>query len=814
MSLFSFLRRKAGLTQGEALARSGDQAATFFLLATLFLLPIFFIPSISFSFLFSKALVLSILTLVSLVLWLIARLRDGTFIIPSSPMLLALALFAGLFALSSLFSGDTTFSFFGQSLEVGTTVNLLVVFVLMFLVSVVFRTGEQIVKGYVAFFASFALIALFHILRLVFGPDFLALGLFTDTVSNTVGRLNDLGIFFGVSALLSLLTIELIPLTRVFKVILSLALLTSLFFLSLVNFSLLWFVLGLFSLVLFVFLLSFGRALARRGAEDDVLFEKPRSVRKIPFASFAVLLISVVFILPGSTIGERVGSIFNISQGEARLSWSATMEVVKGTLQISPLLGAGPNKFSSEWLKYKPEGINTTVFWNTDFTYGVGIVPTFVVTSGILGGLAWLIFFLLFLLSGFRVVLSDISDILSRYLLTSSFFVALFLWVFSIFYVPSLTIFTLTFIFTGLFIASLSASRMLAVKTISFASSPRVGFVSVLMLVLLLIGSVTLGYVLMQKYVASIFFQKGVVSFNIEGNLDLAEKQIVKATALNPLDMYYRFFTELTLIRMNKLLSQNDPKMSAEAVRSAFQTLLSTALVSAKQAVAFGPTNYENQMTFGRVFEAVVPLKIDRAYENAKNAYTEAMKLNPKNPSILLTIARLEATKGENAKARENINQALKEKANYTEAVFLLSQIEAQEGNIKGAIASAESAATFSPDDPTVLFQLGLLRFNDKNYAGAITALEKSVALSPTYANAKYFLGLSYAKLNRSADAIVQFVDLQAKNPDNKDIEQILKNLKAGKDPFYAAPPATATPGKNLKLPVEEKAVKTSKVGA
>ncbi len=754
------------------------------------------------------------LTLVSLVLWLSARLRDGKFIVPSSPMLLAMAIFVGLFALSSLFSRDATFSFFGQGLEVGTAVNLLVVFALAFLVSVVFRTGEQIVKGYIAFFASFALIALFHILRLVFGPDFLAFGIFTDTVSNTVGRLNDLGIFFGVSALLSLLTIELIPLTRVFKVILSLALLTSLFFLSLVNFSLLWFVLGLCSLVLLVFLLSFGRALARRGAEDDILFKEPRSVRKIPLASFAVLLISVVFILPGSTIGERVGNVFTFSQNDPRLSWGATMEVVKETLQVSPLLGSGPNKFGSEWLKYKPKDINMTVFWNTDFTYGVGLVPTFVVTSGILGGLAWLIFFLLFLLSGFRVVLSDISDILSRYLLTSSFLVALFLWVFSIFYVPSLTIFSLTFIFTGLFIASLSASRMLEVKTISFASNPRVGFVSILMLILLLIGSVTLGYVLTQKYVASIFFQKGIVSFNIADNLDLTEKQIVKATTLNPLDMYYRFLTELTLIRMNKLLSQNDPKMSVEAVRSAFQTLLTTALANARQAVALGKANYENQMTLGRVFEAVVPLKIDGAYENAKDAYTEAMKLNPRNPSILLTIARLEVTKGDNAKARENINQALKEKANYTEAVFLLSQIEAQEGNIKEAIASAESAATFSPDDPTVLFQLGLLRFNDKNYTGAITALEKSVTRSPTYANAKYFLGLSYAKLNRIADATALFLDLQTNNPDNKDIEQILKNLKAGKDPFYATPPPTATSGKGLKLPVEEKAVKTSKVGA
>ncbi len=814
MSLFSFLRRKAGLTQDDAVVRGTDRASTFFLLAILFLLPIFFIPSISFSFVFTKATILSLLTLVSLALWLVARLWDGRFIIPSSPMLLALALFAGLFALSSLFSGDIAFSFFGQGFEVGTAVNMLIGGALAFLVSAVFRTSEHVIKGYVAFFASFVLIALFHILRLVFGPDFLAFGLFTDTVSNTVGKLNDLGIFFGVSALFSLLTIELISLTRVFKVILWLALLTSLFFLMLVNFWLLWLILGLFSLIFLVLLLSFGQTHTpvRRSAEDEILFGEPHFIRKVPLPSLVVLLISVVFILGGNTIGEKMGSVFTISQNEARLSWGSTVEVVKETLQVSPLLGAGPNKFISEWQKYKPEGINTTVFWNIDFAYGSGLVPTFTATSGILGALAWLIFFLLFLISGFRAVLSEISDTLSRYLLTSSFFIALFLWVFSILYIPSLTIFALTFIFTGLFIASLSVTRMLAVKTILFASSPRVGFVSILALILLLMGSIALGYTLVQKYIASVFFQKGVISFNVEGNLDVAEKHITRATLLNPQDIYYRFLTELALIRMNKLVSQNDPKMSAEMVRSAFQTLLTTALASAKQAVALGPTNYENQMTLGRVFEAVVPLKIDGAYENAKRAYTDALTLNPKSPAILLTIARLEVTKGDNVKARESINSALKEKANYTEAVFLLSQIEAQEGNIKGAIASAEAAATFSPDDPTVLFQLGLLRFNDKNYTGAITALEKSIAHSPTYANAKYFLGLSYAKVNRNADALAQFTDLKEKNPDNKDIEQILKNLEASKDPFYATPPATATPGKNLKLPVEEKNVQTPEV--
>ena len=181
------------------------------------------------------------------------------------------------------------------------------------------------------------------------------------------------------------------------------------------------------------------------------------------------------------------------------------------------------------------------------------------------------------------------------------------------------------------------------------------------------------------------------------------------------------------------------------------------------------------------------------------------MTLNPHSPAIHLTLARLEAAKGDNGKAREHIALALREKGNYTEAIFFLSQIEAAEGNIKAAISSARAASDIAPDDPAVFFQLGLLLFNDRAYADAATALERAVALNPDYANAKYFLGLSYEKLKRGADAVKQFTDLKETNPDNKEVDLILRNLMAGRDPFSdAAPPVDAAPEKRPKLPVDE----------
>jgi hypothetical protein len=60
--------------------------------------------------------------------------------------------------------------------------------------------------------------------------------------------------------------------------------------------------------------------------------------------------------------------------------------------------------------------------------------------------------------------------------------------------------------------------------------------------------------------------------------------------------------------------------------------------------------------------------------------------------------------------------------------------------------------------------------------------------------------------VGRVADAIAQFNDLKTTNPDNKEIDLILKNLNAGLAPFAnASAPIDNTPEKRSKPPVVEK---------
>ena len=193
------------------------------------------------------------------------------------------------------------------------------------------------------------------------------------------------------------------------------------------------------------------------------------------------------------------------------------------------------------------------------------------------------------------------------------------------------------------------------------------------------------------------------------------------------------------------------------------------------------------------------------------DAYNGAAKFNPYDPSIYLSVARLEASQNKMDEAQKYIGAALQLKQNYTEAIFFLSQIQVNQGKIKDAIVSTQVTTQINPNNPQLFFQLGFLYYNDKDYQNAATALQKAVDLSSQYSNARYFLGLSLVRLNKNTEAVAQFEEIAKSNPDNKEVEGILANLKAGKSPFTdVKPPVDSKPEKRAALPIKEKTTTTT----
>lgn len=769
-----------------------------------FLFPFFFIPSTSFPFELTKIVVGALLALVAVICYVGSRIREGSLTIISNPLAWSLLSIPVVFALSALFSNNRVESFIGVGYEIGTVSFMALCVLVAYLVPLLAKTKDKLLQLFAAFMLGAAIIALYHICRMIFGADFLTFGLLGTPTANFIGKWNDLASFFGLAALISFLCITFLRVNGFTRKLFYVAFIISIAIFAVMNFTLGWIALGVCALVVFLY-----QFLAKHSYSSEDSLES--SKRPLSVLAIVVVILSLTFVFLGDKITAPISNMLKISQVEVRPSWGTTLEIAGKTLKESPIFGAGPNRFLGEFLKYKPATVNESVFWNTEFHYGVGLIPTFIVTTGLLGLLTWLLFLALYLRQGIKVLTSSEGDPISRYMLVSSFISSLFLWILAIFYVPSGVMLMLTFIFTGIFMGALIHSNRMEVRVYdSLRSTPR-GVLVVYALIAFIVAGAAWTVIYAKQVVAGVHFQKSIRSLNAGGSIDEAELTIIDATKFAKNDLYYQSLIEIILIKINQLITTTTGANQEGAVKK-LEQMLGAAISHAQEAVKIDSENYQNWISTGRIYETVVPLKVAGAYEAAQSAYNQAIALNPQNPRLYLLQARLEASNGKFKEAKDFIAKALELKGNYTEAVFLLSQIQVQEGNLKEAIRSVEAATQIAANDPTLFFQLGLLRYNDKNYLGTVEAMTKAVELNNQYSNARYFLGLSLARLGKTTEAIAQFEAIKDLNPENAEVETILQNLRAGRQPLANLEPEATKPETRTTPPVsDQKAPATKK---
>lgn len=773
------------------------------MISLIFLLPLFFVPSLAVPILISKNILLVVgLTLVSIV-FLIGRLKRGNISFPKHKILLSVIVIPVVYLLSSLSSISKNLSLFGYNLEVGTFASIVIFFLLFGLTTLIFNDRQKIFKLQGALFLSFLLVALFSLVKLFSEGKLLVLNNFSGPLGNPIGNWTDYSIYFGLFALLTTIALQNLSIKRPMRIFLYAGFAVSLFMLAVINFTLAW------ALTLAGALLILGVAVGKqmlnvtKGGEVINYFNYKYSI--------ALVIISLLFVLNPTissttgTIGNSISSIFNIQNTEVRPSLEATLEVTKPVLKADPIFGSGPNTFSREWLINKPNVINQTAFWNVAFPFGIGFLPTQLASVGVVGSLFWAIFLVLLGILGFKALIKNPSTIpADRYLLTSTFIGTLFLWIAAIIYVPSLVMIALTFIFTGLFISTCAATGIIGNKTITFGSSPRKNLLSLVTILLILIGVVTFGFKVFQKTISSLYFQSALVAANTGSQTpEWIKERINKAAGFSAEDLYFRALSTL-LFNQAQLIVNKEDAATTENVE-AFREAYSESLTYAQAAIDTNPTNYENWIGLGGLYEALVPapFAVEGAYENAKAAYEGARLRNPKSPEIPLILGRLDLAKNNTEGARENINQAIALKNDYAAAYFLQARLEIGANNIITAIKAAESGAILSPGNAGVFFELGLLKYSNKDFLGAGQAFAEAIRIVPDYANAQYFLGLSLYELKMNDDALAQFRALLKTNPDNAEVKLIIGNLEAGRTPFFPSNNTNVGPATRTNPPIE-----------
>ncbi len=543
-------------------------------------------------FLYTKVSALALGAVVTLALYILARLTRGNVIFPPLALVGALWLVPLAYALSALFSGvGIRVAFFGDDLAPDTFGFVLLLAVLATLTALTLRRA-----GHYRTFFRVGAIAL--VLALVAQVVFIAISRFAPTViaptANVIGAFSDLGMLIGLGITLLLLALRFLTFTRRTRILLLVGGAIGLALLALVNSVLIWGVLALVSLGLFIEAILRHRASSDEADLDGVALllsdtdgETVSTQSHSLVAPLITLVIALFFIIGGSTIGNSLVSAFGANVLDVRPSWQSTFDVGSHTYASSPLFGSGPGTFGVQWLKFRDRSLNDTIFWNVDFTSGVGYIPTSFVTTGIMGALAWLAFLALFLFFGLRALLFRMpGDTFVRFVSIASFTGALYVLALSIFAVPGPVVLLAGFLLVGVFVSSLRYAGRAREWGIIFAKSPRIGFVIVFGLTLLLLASVLTAYVVVERYLGSLAYGEASAALN-SGALDAADAAIGRSILFAPSDKAYQLAAAIGIAHMSQIAS--DATLSASDAQQKFQAALSASIEAALTGYSPGP---------------------------------------------------------------------------------------------------------------------------------------------------------------------------------------------------------------------------------
>lgn len=738
-----------------------------------FLTPLFFLFLTVDPIDFNKSFLLGILVLVAFFAWLVRILILGTLQLNLARVQLPILVLLLVYGLSTIFSKWPSGSFWGWPLDINAGfLNLLILALFYFLVINVFSEKKDAFRLLFLAASSLFFAALFGVLQL-FGKFFLPWDLTQNASFNTVGTVNGLAVllagFFSIALVLALVSKRI---SKFLTIVFAAAVLITL---VVINFWIAWLVLIAATAVLFLF-----GIMNIKGTGQATLVSLP----------MVLLIVALFFLTFKIPLPGMPGGPIEIS-----LSYGAEFNILKATFKelglVKSLLGTGPGTFVYNYSKFKPVDLNQTIFWSVRFGNGASDVFDRLITTGILGLLAWLSVVGLFFKYVFQHLREGLglSEKKEEWMMVMGIFGGIAGIVMGQFIYPAS--FSLLFMFwLGLAVVGVVDRSRVQSWTIEPSSYTMV-IVSG-MAILAIIFGVGISFVGVQKYAAEMEYYSGLKAFQ-EGQVDPAITSVLAAVRLNPgSEVYWRDLAQLYITKLTQILQ--DTTIPAEESRNQAAGLASNAVDSAKKTTEINPQNVVNWSVRGFVYQNIIGL-VSGSETWALENYERAITLEPTNPYLFTELgwtyvlqSDIFAQAGKDKerqealdKALEKFNKAIELKQDYALANFRAALVYDRLGEIDQAIDKMEQAKMQAPFDTGIGFRLGLLYYRKDELSKAKAELEGVIILSPNHSNARYFLGLIYDREGKKDLAIEQFEKVQEFNPQNEEVSKILENLRAGK---------------------------------
>ncbi|MGI9118134.1 MAG: tetratricopeptide repeat protein [Minisyncoccia bacterium] len=744
----------------------------FAFMATVLLVPLFFTPYFASNLFSVKGALLTIGVTVSVLAYAIARFVDGELSFPKTRINLAVLLIVLTTAISAVFSPSFYKSVFGLSFEMGSLASI-VSLALLYFMGIQHTSNEKyrnrIVSGiYVSFIASFLVV----VASLFLGKYPYFVSIFKGISGGTVaGSWTDYGVVSATVVMLSMCYSALGGRTLIKSIGRWLTIVMGLLVLALVNIPALWIIVGSFALLFFVYTVS----LSHKPGQ----IENTEKQHRLPVTAFLIVVVCILFTVGNSFVGSVLSTKLGFVSDFVQPSATATVDIYKGESSniTHAIVGVGPNRFSEAWMRFKPVGINNTVYWDTVFSSGFGSVLTALVTTGILGFIAWVFFFFIYFVTGIRVLLAQLKTEFFDSALVTTFFISAFLWVTHMFISTNITVFVLAFTTTTLFIGALVSRNVIEVSTNTYLKDPRNSFFAILLLVCIMIGSIVSLYFSVVKVVSVVYFTKGTQATSVES----AQNYVNKAIQLEQKnDVYYRTLSSLYLSQVGTLISESkDPS----TIQSTVQALVNAAQTSGTKAVSIDTENYSNWLALGQFFETATSLQMaGEPYKNGVTSYEKVAYYVPNSPAVPLAQARLELANKNMQATNEFINRSLELKPDYIAAYQLKAQMAFNDKDYKGAIDQLSQAIKYNPTVADLYVSRGVLLSQTGNPNDATNDFRTAFTLSPNQ-NTGYLLAQADIKNGNTEEATTIVDALLKLSPDNADFKDLKEKIQQSKNP-------------------------------
>lgn len=346
--------------------------------------------------------------------------------------------------------------------------------------------------------------------------------------------------------------------------------------------------------------------------------------------------------------------------------WNIAVEVLKNIR--TTLLGTGPETFSSAFSRFKPLSINQTPFWNIRFNNSSNHFFHLITTIGILGSA----FYLISILKPLIKSLKGNSSTSHR----TDLIILLSLTLLSQLLTPiNITLLTLTFIILSLMIIdskNTSSSRQLSLSFSSGQDSQNDIILPWILLStsLLLIGFY--GYFKTRAYAADITYTSSIKALQNNQGAQAYNLQI-RSLQLKPYDANYHIaYSQTNLALANSIASQSQEGQLTEQQRANITQLIQQSINEAKVATQLEPSNPATWANLANIYRQLINLAQD-AEQWAVAAYTQAIRLDPLNPQLRVSLGGLHYSLQNYEEAIELFKQATNAKPDWANAYYNLA---------------------------------------------------------------------------------------------------------------------------------------------